>query len=305
MFSFARTYRPTVAALAGALAVALVAPAGPPAQADVAPAAAPVDVARRASGATTAGAFPNGACLASTICRLKNRIRWRAPGWTPEFCVRVSDAVLSAARHHDLPPSLLLAVMINESDLNENAFLVDMRSGRLHAKDSGLMGLRCVLDGQGRCTNGALRGMAWKTVMDPMTNIELGARELAKWRRGGVSRVTLRLRDAGGRTRLKEKYVPCQHKTHAYWAHYNHGPIYIDQGWARHYPHRIAVLYHALAEAMSLEAPELRAIAQITTRDTGRRARTPERPIEARHRKLCDQIREVAGLCAGIALRQP
>ena len=45
------------------------------------------------------------------------------------------------------------------------------------------------------------------------------------------------------------KDVPCTHANHAFWAHYNHGPRYIDHGPARHYPHRVAVIDHALASA--------------------------------------------------------
>jgi len=244
---------------------------------------------------------PDEGCLASFICGVKNKVRWRQPAWTPDFCRTVSHAVLSAAREHDVEPSLLLAVMLNESDLSEKAFLVSERNGVVYAKDSGLMGIRCVVDDKGRCTNGSVRGMTWKELMDPVTNIHIGAHELAKWRTSGVVRATVRQRDAQGRLHLKDKFVTCQHKTHAYWAHYNHGPLYIDQGTARHYPHRIAVLYYAIAHALDVPAPELAQAERITIRDPGRRARTPDRPIEARYRKLADQIRSVGGTCSNVA----
>ncbi len=67
--------------------------------------------------------------------------------------------------------------------------------------------------------------------MDPVTNIELGARELAHWRDGGgVTRKTIVKLDADGHRQHVTKDVPCEHKTHAWWAHYNHGPRYIDKG---------------------------------------------------------------------------
>ncbi len=238
-------------------------------------------------------AYPSEDCLATTICSLKGRVRWRTAAWAPDFCRTVAHQVLLSAKQNDISPSLLVAVMINESDMNENAFLVSEKNGAVYAKDSGLMGIRCVLDAKDRCTNGSVRGMPWKKLMDPLTNIAIGARELAKWRAAGVTRV----RDRKGH----EKFVTCQHKTHGFWAHYNHGPIYIDHGPARHYPHRIAVLGYALARALNTEAPELKEPEKVTMRDPGRRARTPDRPMEPRYRKLCDQIRSVGGMCAGVA----
>jgi hypothetical protein len=94
--------------------------------------------------------------------------------------------------------------------------------------------------------------------------------------------------------------VPCDHKNHGFWAHYNHGPRYIDKGYARHYPHRIAVLDHALAQVMNVPAPELTS-GHITMRDPGKRERTPDRPLEPRFKKLCDQIRSSAS-CSALAL---
>jgi hypothetical protein len=232
---------------------------------------------------------------------LKNRVRWRTAAWSPSYCHLIARGILSSAQKHDVPPTLLLALMINESDMNEKAVATTMRNGRTYAKDSGLMGIRCLVDEQGRCTNGHVRGIFWKNVMDPLTNIDLGAREIARWRDGGgVTEVTVQLRDAQGRLHTKKKFVHCQHKTHAYWAHYNHGPRYIDRGTPRHYPHRIAVLYYALAKVMNLDAPEL-TNSHITIHDRGMRARTPDRPIEPRFRKLCDQIRGVGSACLGVA----
>jgi hypothetical protein len=163
------------------------------------------------------------------------------------------------------------------------------------------MGIRCVFGkGNGMCTNGYVRGLAWKKVMDPLTNIELGARELARWRTGGVTKKVVRVREDGQLIK-KTKYVYCQHKNHAFWAHYNHGLIYIDHGFARHYPQRVAVLQTALARALNVDAPELKQISRLTVRDRGERERTADRPVEPRFRKLCSQIAEVGGQCASMA----
>jgi hypothetical protein len=244
---------------------------------------------------------PADSCLTKTICSVKEKIRWQTPAWTPSQCRRVADAVATSAKKHDLSPTLLLAIMINESDMNENAARVYTRAGKVYAKDGGLMAIRCILDRHDRCTNGNVRGMPWKKVMDPVTNIELGARELAHYRDGGgVASTTIVKRDRAGHLTRVTRDVPCQHKTHAYWAHYNHGPRYIDRGYPRHYPHRIAVIDHALATIMNVPAPEL-TDGRITIHDPGKRERTPDRPIEARYKKLTNQILS-SGTCSALAL---
>lgn len=297
MLSFANiNLRPAIAALAGALAV----PAGLTARAAAPP--RPVAVAASTSSTSKTRSYPTEDCLATTVCTLKDRVRWRTPAWDQKTCRQVAHTVLTNARRYDLQPALLLAVMLNESDLDERAVRETTRNGELYAKDSGLMGIHCVLDKKGKCTNGSVRGMPWKQLMDPMTNIEIGARELAKWRHGGVTRVTVRVRDSRGRLEIKDKYVPCPHKTHAFWAHYNHGPLYIDRGPARHYPHRIAVLYYAIAQTMGLDAPDLKSQQVLTVHDPGQRVRTADHPVEARYRKLCDQIRGAGTVCTGVAL---
>jgi hypothetical protein len=112
-------------------------------------------------------------------------------------------------------------------------------------------------------------------------------------------RTTVVKRENGHLVRVTRD-VPCLHKTHAYWAHYNHGPRYIDKGYPRHYPHRIAVLDQALATVMNLPAPELHE-GRITIHDAGKRERTADRPIEPRYKKLTGQILS-SGSCSAIAL---
>lgn len=243
--------------------------------------------------------FPDRRCLAKTVCALKDRMRWRKPAWSAETCDTIAKAVLSSAKRHRLHPALLLAVMINESSLDENGLLISNKDGR-EARDSGLMGIRCVVDEKQRCTNVPVRGRTWKSVMDPVTNIEIGAAQLARWRDGGaIERVVTRVRDRQGRVQEIRKTVPCRHKNHAYWAHYNHGPVYITKGYARHYPHRVAVLYHSIARTFALDAPELRQM-PITMNDPGKRPRTVDRPMEARYRELCSLIDANRGRCGDV-----
>ena len=241
--------------------------------------------------------LPSEDCLANTICAVKDHVRWRAPAWKPEFCRKISHAVLESAERYQIPPALILAVMINESDMNESTFRITVRAGAVYARDGGLMGIRCIVDKHSHCGNGLVRGMAWKEVMDPTTNIALGARELAHFRDGGgVSKVTVRARDNKGHLVVRQKFVACAHKNHAYWAHYNHGPMYIDHGPARHYPHRIGVLYYALARIMGVDTTEV-TTTRLTINDRGRRPRTYDHPVEARYQKLCQAIRNSKSAC--------
>jgi hypothetical protein len=238
-------------------------------------------------------------CLSRTICAIKQKIRWQAPAWTSAQCQTIATAVQTSAKRHDISPTLLLAIMISESDMNEKAARVTMRGNRIYAKDSGLMAIRCILDRRNRCLNGNVRGMKLTEVMNPTTNIDLGARELAYWRDGGVSRTTLWKRNASGHVGTVTKKVRCRHKDHAFWAHYNHGPFYIAHGYPRHYPHRVAVIDHSLATVMNLDPPELHG-GHITIHDAGKRERTIDRPLEPRYRKLCTQIQSV-GTCSPVA----
>ncbi len=287
--------RRAVATLAGAMAL----PAG---AVLVAPVPARAEIAQLAHAPEPSKTdAPSETCLAETICSYRNLPPRSKPYWTLDFCGRVARQLLDSSARHDLPVSLLLATMITESDLNDRAVNTTiLRQGGM-AKDSGLMGIRCVLDKTGHCANGYVRGLAWKRVMDPMTNIELGAAELARWRDGaGRMRITVRQRGTDGRLQMRTKNVRCTHRTHAYWAHYNHGPRYIDRGTARHYPHRVAVLYYALARSMNLDTSALRTMT-ITMRDPGARPRTADRPVEDRYRQLCDRISKIGGVCTLIA----
>ena len=86
---------------------------------------------------------------------------------------------------------------------------------------------------------------------------------------------------------------------HAYWAHYNHGPHYIDHGPARHYPHHIGVLYYALARTMGVDTTEV-TTTRLTVNDPGRRPRTFDHPVEVRYQKLCQAIRDSKSACTGV-----
>jgi hypothetical protein len=242
---------------------------------------------------TTIPAVGDG-CLASTLCALKQRVGVHRATWTPEFCGKLADGVLASARRHDLAPALLVAVMINESDLNENAARVSHPNGGV-AKDSGLMGIRCVLS-RGRCTNGLVRGMPWRAVMDPLTNVELGAVYLAHYRDGGGrSTATRRVREPDGSVATVVKSIPCPHRDHAYWAHYNHGTRFISTGPARLYPHHVAVLQDALAESLGLDRE-----AVATRRYTLKALERSDDSTARRYVELTGLIRTASATCPNV-----
>ncbi len=261
-----------------------------------------VPVAAPDSDADAGGEVHASACLAQTICAVKEKIRWQTPAWTPSQCGRIADAVATSAKRHDLSPTLLLAIMVNESDMNEKSARIYTRDGKVYAKDGGLMAIRCLLDDHDRCTNGNVRGVALERADgsgDQHRARRARARALARRRR----RDEQDDRQARSPRDIRQhvtKEVACDHKTHGWWAHYNHGPRYIDKGYPRHYPHRIAVLDHAFATVMNTPAPELTA-GRITIHDPGKRERTVDRPLEPRYKKLYSQILS-GGTCSAVAL---
>jgi hypothetical protein len=139
--------------------------------------------------------------------------------------------------------------------------------------------------------------MSFRAIMDPVKNVELGAKALAYFRdKGGVEKKVVRERNGQGKLVKRTKNVRCKHRDHAWWAHYNHGSFYNRKGYARHYPHRVAVLYHRLSRVLGVPAPELTS-GRITMRDPGKRPRTIDRPVETRYRVLYDKIGRVGSAC--------
>jgi hypothetical protein len=218
-------------------------------------------------------------CFAKLLCAVKDRIRWRTPAWSAKTCEKLGDAIQASASEHKLNPHLLLGILVNESELDEKSHRDTYRDGKLVAKDGGLGGMRCVLGQDGKhCVNGFVRGMSWQQIMDPVTNIEMAARELAR----------------------HHESVACRHKGHAWWNHFNHGVRYIDRGPARHYGHRVAVLYAALLRVSGESVTdELRK--PITIVDKGQKPRSIDKPVGVRQRRLVGQIMECARACTKLA----
>src|SRR5215204_4013281 len=81
---------------------------------------APAKATMAAQAAPAAAAAPAETCLAHALCSLKERMARRRP-WTPALCQAVARGVTESAARHGLSPALLLAVMLQESDLDEQA----------------------------------------------------------------------------------------------------------------------------------------------------------------------------------------
>jgi hypothetical protein len=256
-------------------------------------------VPRTAAVVTPAPVRGGDDCLAEGLCRLQHQVGRQRGLWTPETCRSVAAGMTASAARHGLSPALLLAVMIQESNLDEHAVRESHPHGKL-ARDSGLMGIRCHLDGRGRCTNGLVRGLPWRQLMSPLTNIEFGAQYLALYRDGaGRSRVVSRTRQPDGTVREVARSVPCRHLDHAYWAHYNHGTHYIAHGPARWYPVDVAALYAAVGETLGLDTSEL---ARVKTKGNGAVADAGDRAAHQRSAQLCGAVHAARLFCSTSAI---
>ncbi len=239
-------------------------------------------------------------CLAKTLCAIKDRVRWRQPPWSPDLCARLARVSIEEAKRSSISVAIAWAVVVNESDLTADAMREYHKDGRLFAADAGLGGIRCVFDqwelqrGRRVCANRGVRGVAWEEILDSEANLRLVFAYLAYFKDGGGVELN--------RHGRRMTFAACRHLDHAWWAHYNHGPRYIGQGPARHYPHRIAVIALALSRALGVEAPpELQGpISVVLHREKPRR---PDRPVGTRQKRLVSQILAVTGTCRPIAIR--
>jgi hypothetical protein len=266
------------------------------ASASQAPVVAPGPAVQRTAVVTTAPVNGGDECLATTLCRLQHQVGRHRQLWAAETCRSIAAGLTASATRHQLSPGLLLAVMIQESNLDAHA-VRESRPRGVIARDSGLMGIRCLLDGRGRCTNGLVRGMPWRQVMSPLTNIELGARYLVLYRDGaGRSRVVSRVRQPDGTVRVTTRSVPCRHLDHAYWAHYNHGTHYISHGPARWYPVDVAALYAAIGETLGLDTSELARLG--TTKGLHASTAAGDQAAHQRSAQLCGAVHAARPVCA-------
>jgi hypothetical protein len=269
-----------------------------------APGTSPLPATTSVVAAPAPAPTPGQPCLAEALCALKQKMSAHHGTWSPALCRTIAEGVEASAARHDLSPALLLAVMIQESDLDETAARVSHPGGGI-ARDSGLMGIRCRLDQRGRCTNGLVRGMPWRQVMAPVTNIELGARYLALYRDGaGRSRIVVRAPQPDGTVRETVRNVPCRHLDHAYWAHYNHGTHYISRGLPRLYPLHVAALYAALGQTLGLDTSEL---ARVKHTPAARSALVAvaslgDRAAGRRSSQLCAAVHAARPFCAAPAI---
>ena len=162
----------------------------------------------------------------------------------------------------------------------------------MYAKDGGLMGIRCVFGERGRCDNGHVQGMSFRAIMDPVNNIELGAKALAYYRdKGGVEKKMVRERNAEGKLveAHQERPLPAPRPTPA-------GPTTTTARSTspRATPGTTPTGWRCCTTAcrgvLGVPAPELTVADGSPCAIRGRRPRTADRPVEPRYRVLCDKI---------------
>lgn len=125
--------------------------------------------------------------------------------WSPCMCERVS-----AALNETPDPVMFAAMMVIESDMREDA-VVEPKPG---VRDIGLLGIRCVLDGYGRCMNEPVIGIPWTWLKHPEDNIkaaveayEMHNRSLRRYsgstkERGYGARIAVLVAAFGGELRI-------------------------------------------------------------------------------------------------------
>jgi hypothetical protein len=83
------------------------------------------------------------------VCAAQNAVRGKRPTWSVDLCRRLAFVLNGTAR-----PRTLLAMAVIESDLTVRALSpMKRKAGGERVRDVGLLGIRCLLDQQGRCRN--------------------------------------------------------------------------------------------------------------------------------------------------------
>ena len=115
------------------------------------------------------------------VCAVQHAIRWKDDPWSDAICEKHAWAFATSGQRWGFDPLQLLAMDIIESDMRPNVQRED-RS----ALDVGEMAVRCKLGPDGKCTNKPVKGLTPAQLMDPVTNIDMGARILRELHGGST-----------------------------------------------------------------------------------------------------------------------
>ena len=208
-------------------------------------------------------------CFAETLCAIKESIRWGTPKWNQAMCYRVANAIIKAEKRNQVSRDLILAVIINESDMNEVAIRKYVKDGRVVSQDGGLMGGHCKLGKDGSTCTNYLTSEHVKAAdfFKPEFSIARGATWLKK------------IRDDGS----------CPHIDHPWFAHYNWGAKVFRVGVPRSYPQRVAVLWRAISDLMGRPNPGLADLRFVQVK--GKKKITIDTPVGQRHKDLVAKIK--------------
>jgi hypothetical protein len=115
------------------------------------------------------------------VCKVKEAIRFRSPAWPHWYCLRVADAVDYAEKATGQRADVITGIMVAESDLRAGVAHWYSSDGPAPGVcgDLGIMGVRCCLGPDMRCSNGLVKGWKYPAVMRLENNILLGAKILA------------------------------------------------------------------------------------------------------------------------------
>ena len=115
------------------------------------------------------------------VCAVQHVIRWKDEPWTDRECEVQAQAFTASGQRWGFNPLQLLAMDIIESDMRPNVQREDRG-----ALDVGEMAVRCKLGPDGKCTNRPVKGLTPAQLMDPATNIDMGARILRELHGGST-----------------------------------------------------------------------------------------------------------------------
>jgi hypothetical protein len=108
---------------------------------------------------------------AGTVCSVQGALRHGGRAWTARECSDVAAALDATGSFEKF-----LAIAVLESDLRGGAVVEHPpRPDGRRVLDVGLMGIRCLADGRGRCTNGEARGLTVGQLLDPATSVRTAA----------------------------------------------------------------------------------------------------------------------------------
>lgn len=103
------------------------------------------------------------------VCTVQRALR-AGPAWPARKCERIAAALNATGKS-----TLVAAIAVNESDWRDHVIAWHGKN----VADVGLMGVRCILGHDRKCTNGPAKGLTVAQLLRAETSIRVGAAILA------------------------------------------------------------------------------------------------------------------------------